>query len=158
MSQPIPFSNTVRALVNAINEFHALLDREAQALAAGKLDGLTELSRDKMQLSEQLDRLDRQRRAGIANATRTQTDLEAMTEALLQCNNGTALLQDWKAALEKLRQCRSANELAGAQIHAQTRRSERALEILAGDMAAAVTYGPGGASRMAHRSKEFGLA
>lgn len=158
MDHSKPFCNIVRALINAVGEFHDLLQRESAALQDGKLDGLTDLSRQKMLLSEQLDRLDRQRRAVIGRHTNAVDDLAAMSEALINCDNGAGMLTDWKGTVEKLAECRTLNERSGAAIHTQTRHTERALQTLAGDVAAAVTYGPGAASNLTHRSKEFGLA
>lgn len=143
--------------IETIRVFHATLHREVAVLEAGALEELPAITSEKMQLARQLERVDLERRHELLERGFGGVGLDAMLDALF-ADNHEPLARQWREATETLQECLELNARSGATIQAQTRYTQRALEILAGDLSLSATYDHSGRSGIAKTGNELGKA
>ena len=141
MSQPLgrDFDTALVAvmgeLARDVDALHASLIDERMALDQADTDALQTAGRAKGNLLDRIERLDIERRQ--------------LSEAA-----GIDSLADprWAPTIERLRECRSLNEVNGRIVGQRMSHVRQALAVLSGDAPGGSTYGPNGVAKVKLRS------
>ncbi len=139
-----PLVALTRAIAVAISRVSELLEAEQQLLAGRDLHRLPALTAEKTDQAEKLEHLERERQHLLLAMGYQEANAEAMRQALAGLPGGHEANTDWEQALGALQRCQKLNQQSGIVLNNQRQQTQRALDILMGDQAQAVTYGPGG--------------
>ncbi|SRR5690606_22276806 len=144
---PVANLESMRALLAdttaVLERLTALLEEEAERLAAQQVDGIEQLLADKQNALQAAHEAD-QKRCQLLTEAGFATGGEGMRAYLAAC--GDAMLATaWQHIIELLQRAQLLNEANGRIIHRSLDQVTRTLAILRGDAAAeAATYGPSG--------------
>ena len=122
-------------LAGEVDALHASLIEERMALDQGDTEALAIAGRAKGDLLDRIDKLDVERRQ-LSDAA------------------GVDSLADprWAPTIERLRECRSLNEVNGRIVGQRMSHVRQALAVLSGEAPGGSTYGPNGVSKVKLRS------
>lgn len=139
--------HTLQAILNGelqcTEQLLACLDVERNALAGRDTEILERTTAEKLQLSRQLEELDRQR-AGVVNAMGFGNDTEALHACFNSLPQASVFNRLWRQILANLETCRTGNLTNGGILEASRQHVEQALGILRGQTAAPALYSQAG--------------
>jgi len=121
----------------------ACLQAERRALAQRDMDALQNNTREKLQYTEQLEQLERQRETLVAELGfgTGSSELKHCFDSLAQRDQ---LQHLWQQVLNNIEACRDGNLTNGGILEAGRQHVERALCILRGQSGAPALYNPNG--------------
>lgn len=119
-----------------------ILRREQAALKSADPDRVLEISREKQQAVEQMQRCSRQREQQLASYGIT-GDAAAIDRVLQACSDSVCA-DLWRQLGEKAGDLREKNEINGGILALSQRHNKQALDLLSGRTRSRNTYGAGG--------------
>lgn len=119
-----------------------LLQRE-RGLIAEDAEALEQAAGNKQALVQELEQLHRQRSTLLAQAGFADGH-QGMRQCIDQWDADGNLAAGWERLMDRVRQCRDANQANGAMVEVNRRGVSQALGILRGQVPGSSTYGPGG--------------
>lgn len=133
----------------------ACLQAERRALSQRDMDALQQTTQDKLQCTQQLEQLERQREILIA-----ELGFSADSDGLKQCLNSLPhpdrVKRLWQQVLTNIEACREGNLANGGILEAGRQHVEQALCILRGQSGTPALYSPNGNTATDLGQRELG--
>ncbi|WP_193222222.1 flagella synthesis protein FlgN [Alkalilimnicola sp. S0819] len=114
----------------ACEELTVVLGDEQRSIADADGDALPALIQRKLELLQQLESLEQDRRRLLGHEAAANEG--AMQAFIAGCARGDALEAQWQALLGQLRQLQAVNEASGALINRGLHQTEASLSVLTG--------------------------
>lgn len=156
-SRPASIEQVIDETVRCADAMLTCLLTERDNLLARDPDAIQESAREKLALFEALEQLERQRQTLLA-AAGYGPDGDAMDHMLQWQPNGSRCRARWATAVDKLAQCRDANQVNGGILELGRRQAEQALAVLRGQTAQPRLYGAGGGTSLSLGHRDLGKA
>lgn len=131
------------------------LDNERHALARRDTDALEITTREKLEHTQALENLERQRES-LLNGLGYESDQSGLRRCLKQLPRGHSLAALWRRLLANIEACRNANLANGGVLEAGRQHVDQALGILRGQGGAPTLYTTEGATRASLGQRELG--
>lgn len=131
------------------------LERERKALAQRDLDTVQTTTQEKLQLSERLEALERQRETLITGMG-FGNDAEGLDRCFASLPQSGVYRRIWRQILNNIEACRNGNLANGGVLEASRQHVEQALCILRGQSGAPALYGQAGEAAADLGRRELG--
>jgi len=150
-----PLEKVLAQEVQCTGRLLECLEAERSALTRRDLELLEQTTRGKLQYTEQLEKLETQREALVA-----ELGFVSGSDSLRDCFNSLPrtdrLIQLWQQVLDNTQACQAGNLTNGGVLESSRQHVEQALSILRGQSGTPSLYDPAGATATDLGQRELG--